>query len=333
MILDLARFIESERPRWEELERILTRLDRDGGSKLATLDEVTRFHYLYQRCSSDLARFSTFSAEPRTREYLEGIVARAYAEVHAHRAARGKWKAFGWLFGTVPRTFRSYFPEFLFALAITLAGCAFGAGALHFDPASKRVMMPFAGLQQSPAERVHREETSTGDRWGDVKGTFSAQLMTNNIRMAFLTFALGITWGLGSSVVLFYNGVTLGAVSADYIQAGFGEFLAGWLLPHGVVEIPAILIAGQASFVLARALVGWGARTTRNERLRLVSKDLLTLTATAGVMLVWAGIIEAFLSQTHQPVISYSSKIIFGMVELILLVLFFALAGRESGHR
>jgi hypothetical protein len=46
-------------------------------------------------------------------------------------------------------------------------------------------------------------------------------------------------------------------------------------------------------------------------------------------MLVWAGIIEAFLSQYHQPVIPYAVKIAFGVTELIVLALFLSLAGAQ----
>ena len=67
----------------------------------------------------------------------------------------------------------------------------------------------------------------------------------------FNTMALGMTWGVGTLIMLFYNGVILGAVSADYILGGQGVFLAGWLLPHGSIEIPSILLGGQAGFILA----------------------------------------------------------------------------------
>ena len=60
--------------------------------------------------------------------------------------------------------------------------------------------------------------------------------------------------------MLFYNGVILGAVTVDYIRAGETKFLLGWLMPHGVIEIPAILIAGQAGLLLAFALIGRGRR-------------------------------------------------------------------------
>jgi uncharacterized membrane protein SpoIIM required for sporulation len=104
----------------------------------------------------------------------------------------------------------------------------------------------------------------------------------------------------------------------------------GWLMPHGVIEIPAILIAGQAGLILAKALVGWGERITMAGRLRAVAPDLVTLIFGVALMLIWAGFIEAFLSQYHQPVIPYWAKIAFGAVELVLLILFLAKSGRGS---
>ena len=43
-----------------------------------------------------------------------------------------------------------------------------------------------------------------------------------------------MTWGVGTIIMLFYNGVILGAVAVDYIRAGQTKFLLGWLMPHGV---------------------------------------------------------------------------------------------------
>src|SRR5437773_1379345 len=106
--------------------------------------------------------------------------------------------------------------------------------------------------------------------------------------------------------------------------------LAGWLLPHGSVEIPAILLAGQAGFVLAGALIGWGERTALQARLRSVAADVVTLISGVALMLVWAGIVEAFLSQYHEPILPYLLKIAFGTVELTALFLFLAMAGRTE---
>jgi len=163
-----------------------------------------------------------------------------------------------------------------------------------------------------------------------VKGRFSAFLMTHNTKVAVLTLGMGVTWGLGTLVLLFSNGVMLGAVVVDYIVAGEARFVMGWLMPHGVIEIPAILIAGQAGFVLAWALIGRGSPLGVRMRLRAISDDLVTLIFGVAVLLVWAGIVESFFSQYHEPVLPYGLKIAFGLVELTLLSLFLAKSGSSA---
>jgi uncharacterized membrane protein SpoIIM required for sporulation len=217
---------------------------------------------------------------------------------------------------------------FRLAVGLTLAGCAFGWFAIRADPDAKAVLMPFAGLMQSPAKRVAQEESSQTDRLHGHKASFSAQLMTHNIQVTVMTLAAGVTWGVGTIILLFYNGAILGAVAADYVGAGYGQFLAGWLLPHGAIEIPAILLGGQAGLVLAGALIGWGDGTSRAERLRAVAHDLLAIALGAAAMLVWAGIVEAFVSQYHQPVLPYSLKIAFGVLEMAALSIFLSRVGR-----
>jgi uncharacterized membrane protein SpoIIM required for sporulation len=328
VIIDMERFVASERPCWSELESSLEKLESDPAHKM-TMEALRRFHLLYERTAADLAKITTFSAEPETRRDLENLVARAYGEIHETRERRARLRVLQWCFQTLPQTFRQHARAFYVSLAITLAGCSFGGLALLLDPASKPILMPFPHLLQDPAKRVAEEEHARSDRLAGQKTSFSAFLMTHNVRISILTMALGMSWGIGTILLLFYNGVMLGAVVADYVRAGQIKFLLGWLLPHGVIEIPAILIAGQAGLVLAFALVGWGERSTLRARLRIVSRDVVTLVFGVGLLLVWAGIVEAFLSQYHEPVLPYSVKIAFGLVELGLLTLFLAKSGKN----
>jgi uncharacterized membrane protein SpoIIM required for sporulation len=329
MIIDLQRFITGERSFWTELEKILDKLEAEPNQKM-TLDQASRFHQLYERTAADLAKITTFSSEPETRRYLENLVARAYGEIHETRERHRRFFPLTWFFQTFPQTFRRHVRAFYFSLAVTVAGCAFGGFGIALDPESRPVLMPFAHLQQDPSERVAEEEKAMHDRLAGEHASFSMFLMTHNTKVSIFTLALGMTWGVGTIVMLFYNGVILGAVSVDFIRAGQTKFLAGWLLPHGAVEIPSILIAGQAGLVLAVALIGWGRRTPLRARLREISQDLVTLIFGVAILLVWAGFVEAFLSQYHEPVIPYSGKIAFGVVELILLFLFLARSGSKN---
>jgi uncharacterized membrane protein SpoIIM required for sporulation len=329
MILDLPRFLAAERPYWIQLEAALDRMEGEP-SRRPSLAELKTLHYLYQRASADLARMATFSSEPETRRYLESLVSRAYAEIHETREARRRVNVWRWLARELPQTFRRHVRAFSLAVAITLAGTAFGVLALRIDPEAKAVIMPFQGLRESPSARVAREEHAKVDKLRGVKTTFAAELMTHNTQVAVTTLALGMTWGVGTVLVLFYNGVTLGAVSADYVQAGQANFLMGWLMPHGASEIPAILLAGQAGLILAGALIGSGTSASRGERLRAVSRDVLTLVLGMALLLVWAGIVEAFFSQYHEPVIPYALKIAFGAVELVALTVYLGRSGAST---
>jgi uncharacterized membrane protein SpoIIM required for sporulation len=294
------------------------------------LVRIKRFHYLYQRASTDLVKIRTFSSEPEIRRYLESLVGRAFAEIHETRDKPHRLAPVTWFFQTFPGAFRRHIRAFALSLAIMLVGCAFGGGAVSLDPQAKQVLMPFSHLQGDPSERVAKEESAEKDRLKGSKTTFSSYLMTHNTKVSILAMALGMTWGIGTVILLFSNGVILGAVALDYVLAGETGFLLGWLLPHGAVEIPAILLAGQAGLVLAGALIGWGEHASLRMRFRKVSGDLVTLIFGVAVMLVWAGIIEAFFSQYHEPVIPYEVKIGFGIVELVLLALFLGRSGKTK---
>ena len=331
MILDLARFVASEQPYWTELDRTLAQAEANQRRKL-TLDEVRRFHYLYERTSAGLAKINTFSSEPETRRYLESLVSRAYGELHETRGRRTRLAPWTWFTQTLPQTFRRHIRAFWLSVAVTAVGMIFGGLAVAFDPASKSVILPemFANHTGDPAERVAKEESERRGPSAAGLTSFSAQLMVNNIMCSIKALAFGVTYGVGTLVLLFYNGVIIGLISVDYVMAGQTIFLLGWLLPHGVIEIPAVFIAGQAGLVLAGALIGWGQRTTIRARLRAIAPDLTTLIFGVALMLVWAGLVEAFFSQYHAPVLPYWVKISFGCTELALLLLFLGRCGRNK---
>lgn len=328
MIVDLDRFLRREQPHWTALEERLDLLEADSGITLS-LEETQELFELYQRASSGLAKVTGSAPNSEIRSYLETLVSRAYGEIHeSRRPRRIQWRDLWTMF---PRAFRRHRRAFAAAVAITLCGALFGSVLVAIDPEAKSALLPFAHLQGDPSERVATEESREQGHGSGTKAYFSTALMTHNTRVAIFCLALGITWGIGTSIVLFYNGVILGAVCFDYIAAGEGVFLVGWLLPHGSIEIPAILIAGQAGLALAATLLDGESSRPLNERLRELTPALMALIGGVAVMLVWAGLVESFVSQDHEPALSYGLKIGFGLVEVALLTLFLWKAGRTDG--
>ena len=329
MILDLERFQAQARPRWEKLETLLAALEGRPERRLS-IAEAELLQELYARVAADLNRVTHGALAPELQRYLERLVARAYAELYYAPPTHSElWQPRRWLgvFSAFPEAFRRQWRCFALAAAITVLGCAFGGLAIRFDAASVEALLP-ADYLRHPGERVQHEESGSNRHpySAQMEAVFSAELIRHNIQVALLAAALGATFGVGTALLLFENGVLLGAVAERYAQKGFGLFVTAWLLPHGAFEIPSILIAGQAGFYLARLML----RRREDRNMREGMLEWLLLVAGLTMMLVWAGLMEAFFSQHHAPAMPYGFKIFVGGLELGLLTLYLLLVGRRQ---
>jgi uncharacterized membrane protein SpoIIM required for sporulation len=329
VILNLERFQAHARPRWNSLESLLGVLESRPDRKLNPA-EAQQLMDLYAQTSADLNRVTHGALAPELRQYLERLVARAYAELYYAPPKRSDiWQPRRWfrIFTAFPESFRRQSRYFGIAMLVTLLGCALGGLAVRYDPAAVDVLLS-ADYLRNPGERVHQEEQGQGEhiKTAQNEAAFSAELIRHNIQVALLAAALGVTFGIGTALLLFENGVLLGAVAVNYTRKGFGLFLSAWLLPHGVFEIPSILIAGQAGFYLARLLL----HRRENRNVRESMREWLILVAGLAMMLVWAGIMEAFFSQHHAPVLPYGFKVAVAIAELVLLALYLLLIGKRE---
>ena len=329
MILDVEKFIRNRQRDWSRYETLLGVLE-ERGRKSLSLEEVVEFHGLYEKLGADLVRLKAAAFEPATRIYLESLLARGFGELHGSRRARFSWRTISNTVAEFARVVRRNSKSLGFCMALFLLGGVFGGLSLALDPDSKPTLMPFDHLLGSPNDRVDMEESRDPDHMDGAKSRFSAQLMTHNTRVAIFTLTLGITFGVGTCILIFYNGIIIGAVVVDYILAGESIFLTGWLLPHGSVEIPAILLAGQGGLIIARALLFARGRMSLIARLQDIRRDLVFLIGGIAVLLIWAGIVESFFSQYHYPVLPYSVKIAFGAVQLSAVFAYFLFFGRKG---
>ncbi|MCL2104564.1 MAG: stage II sporulation protein M [Kiritimatiellaeota bacterium] len=327
MIVDLQRFLNRNEPQWNALDALLTRIEQAPDDPLSIAD-ITRLHALYEHASNNLVELNSALSNPELRAFLETLVMRAYSEMYSRCTRTARFSPKRWLLQTFPQTFRRHAYFFALACAITFGGILFGTGATLVDPPSREVLMPFGHDRVDPRKRVEQEEKSSLSHTSD-RQAFSAYLLQNNARVSLFTFASGITYGTVSGILLFYNGAILGAICTDYLVAGQGRFLAAWLLPHGSVEIPCILFAGQAALLLGAVMFGRRSPLRLGLRIRSVLPDLVTLIGGAVVLLAYAALVESFLSQYHSPKI-YLLKIAFGLIQLALLSFFLMYSGRPK---
>jgi uncharacterized membrane protein SpoIIM required for sporulation len=316
VIVNLDKFILRQQPIWDEYETMIESLENDATRRL-DLQGIQRLRYLHERVAGDLVRIRTFASEPETLGYLESLLARGFGFIHENRGARFKLRSCLRIFSLFPATVRRHSRPLLLVVLAFLFGGVTGGFLVTAAPDAKEVLLPFPHLLGDPSDRVAMEESEDGGRVGEVHATFAAQLMVHNIRVSIFALVLGVFMGVFTVIVVFYNGVILGAVVTDYLLSGEGVFLAGWLLPHGSVEIPAILIAAQAGLLIGRAVMIRSGRLSLTARLRGESHDVMILILGVSLLLVWAGIIESFFSQYHAPILPYSVKISFGVLQLV----------------
>jgi uncharacterized membrane protein SpoIIM required for sporulation len=197
----------------------------------------------------------------------------------------------------------------LLGAAAMLAGAAVGFAAVAANAANARALIPPQFFIERPAARVQQIEGGK-ERIGSLSQAtaFGAYLYTHNIQVSFLTFALGALTFLGGILLLFYNGVILGAVGAQYLLDGAGTFFVAWVGPHGALELPSIVFAGAAGLVAGNALWMPG-EAGRPAALRESFPSVFRMLCACATLLVCAGLIEGSFSQMSARTTPYALKI------------------------
>lgn len=271
-----------------------------GGAERLGEEELSRFAALYREIAADLARARTYGGSASLIYTLERLVGAGHNLLY-HRTGES-WRG-------LVRFLTAGFPSLVRRrwLPIALAaGLFFGPSLLVFsaidqDPGVAREVMPpgLIALAETAAERQ-----AEGRGYADVPPlampVLASGVITNNIQVTFIAFAGGIAAGLGTMAVLILNGVMLGGVAGVFAHHQANLYLWSFVLPHGVIELTAIVIAGGAGLLLGSALILPG-RATRREALIRRGREAISLIVGTAMLLVLAGLVEGFLSPSPLP--------------------------------
>ena len=325
--MDLNEFIDKGRPRWDRLKRLLDRIEHEGLKSL-TLDEAREFGRLYRGASSDLLWARGRAASAELVASLNDLVARGYAQTYPGKRPR-LHDAVTFVATGFPQLVRLEWKAVVAAYAITFGGALFGYAAMHLDPGAAIYLVPEEHQSLDPDKRVSHEAQKDEGMSANDQTAFSSFLFTHNIQVAYTAFALGLTLGIGTAILLFVNGLFLGALAVFYEAKGHALWFWAWILPHGVPEISAICLAGAAGLILGRALVAPGSRS-RADALRVEGRTAVRIVLGTMPIFVVAGIIEGTISQIHEPHLPSLVKLAFAATMAVLLLLYLLRSGRSE---
>jgi uncharacterized membrane protein SpoIIM required for sporulation len=154
--------------------------------------------------------------------------------------------------------------------------------------------------------------------------------IANNVGIALGCFAAGIFLGVGSLVILLFNGVVLGLTFGGMIGGDpqtRGHFLT-FVAAHGPWELVGIALAGAAGVRLGLGLVD-GSDEPRLDRLRRSATEALPILGVAASLVALAAPIEAWVSPSSLPT---PAKIGVGAACAVLLVVYLVVLGRRGRH-
>lgn len=309
--MDLKAFIKQHRRDWELLERSLKELSKSRRS--LTQERVEQFQLLYRKAVNHLSYSQTYFPNEEVTHYLNELVAKAHNLLYRDQTTTSLYQLKRF-FG---KTFVYLLIEqrrFVFAAFLLFLLGAIGS----FIAVMTNPLHLYSILPASIASNVDPAKLGQGKELIDSAG-MSAQIMTNNIQVAILAFAGGITFGTLTIYLLINNGIMIGALAALFWQ--YGKFYDFWayIVPHGMIELTAIFIAGGAGLLMGYRLLVPGpysrAYQLKHQALRSVQLFLGTIP-----LFIVAGTIEGYITPAPIPLEAKYAVSLFTVIALLLYV-------------
>jgi uncharacterized membrane protein SpoIIM required for sporulation len=284
--MNVDAFLQDRQASWSELDQLL-RASKGRPARLGAAG-VVRLGALYRAAVADLATARrSFPGEAVTVR-LEDLVLRGRAAVYASGGRGESVRAF--FATTYWRAVRERPVALVLAALLLFVPMAAGTAWGLADPSAAARMAPGAAAGIGNP----RDDADLGLSPAD-SSRFSAEIMTNNIRVTFTAFAGGVLLGLGTAAALVFNGLLLGAVTGIALDAGNLDVYLQLIVPHGVLELSCIVVAGAAGLRLGRAILLPGTGR-RGPAITAEARRSVQLVAGTAPWLVLAGLVEGFVT-------------------------------------
>lgn len=314
--MDVDRFVATNRPVWDRLDTLARRA---GGGRLAPaeLDELVD---LYQRVATHLSLARTAYREPALTASLTNLTARAGSV----------------LYGSRPRTLRAVgdfftttFPAALWHLrrlaAVSAALLLLPAVAVGVWIAGSPAALEALGSEA--LREAYVQEDFEAYYSSEPAAQFATEVTVNNIQVAFTAFALGILLCVPTVYVLVLNGGLLGQAGGLHAVYDVLPRFFGLILPHGLLELTAIIVAGATGLRLGWTVIDPGDRP-RGAALAAEGRRAITVVIGLVVLFVVAGAVEGFITGSRLP--TWARVGVGVLVEAVFLVYAVVLGRRAA---
>ncbi len=291
--MKLDVFVRKQKDQWYRLSRLLDQNE----NRLSDSDELSELIRLHRAVCSDFAYVKSRFPHSAVARDLNSIVQRAHAVIYGYRVRPSvNWFRLGLQIAreAFARSRRLIFLSttiFVVGMVLAFLSCWLNPDMPRHLLGDHYVDMTIANIHKDDPFAVYKSESSP---------LMSSFIMTNNIKVTFFAFALGIFLGIGTIYVLFYNGLILGAFFHIFYEHDllFESYLT--LMMHGTIELSCIFIAGGAGLLLGKGFLFPGL-LPRVQAIRENALLAIRLLLSTVPLLVLAGIVEGFVTRLELP--------------------------------
>ena len=302
LVLKSSQFRKGREEGWQELERLVDRVERRGARSLS-LDELQRLPILYRAALSSLSVARTIALDRHLLLYLENLALRAFLAVYGPRvsALTGLREFFRF---DLPQAVRAARWHILIAALCLLIGTAAGFMLTLQDETWFNSFVP-SGLSGGRGPASTRADLLNKEIFGpwpgavEAFGLFANVLFSHNSLIGIMTFGLGLAVGIPTVMLTAYQGLPLGAFIALHYNRDLTIDFLGWLSIHGITELGAFTLFSAGGLVIAEKILFPG-RYSRMDNLAMHGRLAAQMAVGGVLMLFVAAILEGGFRQLVQ---------------------------------
>lgn len=278
------QFVDQNKEKWERFEAFAEGKAKPGPEELSDL---------YSRITDDLSYARTYYNKRSIRVYLNNTAQKVYLNLHKRRGGKKRPFLHFWTYDLPLALYRAR-KELNISLLFFVLSMAIGIFSSIHDPDFARVILGDDYVQM----------TETNIQKGEPMGVYKSasefdmffNITLNNLLVAFRTFVLGAFFGVGTLVIMLYNGIMVGTFQYFFIERQlFTEsFLTIWM--HGALEISAIVIAGGAGLTLGRGLL-YPGNLPRLQSFQIAARRAFKIMLGLVPVFIVAAFIEGFFTR------------------------------------
>jgi len=302
-----AQFLKQNAEKWKQYE-----------TEVNLFDNPDTFADRFIELTDDLSYARTFYPKSNTTKYLNGITSLFHQKIYKNKKEKSSRIASFWQY-ELPYMFKQYQWQLLYAFLFFIVFAFAGALSAKYDDSFIRLILGDGYVNMT------NENIEKGDPFGVYKhdGSFTMflEIGFNNIKVAFVAFVLGITFSIGTVVLLIQNGIMVGAFLQYFIARHLGYQAVLAIFIHGTIELSVIVIAGCAGMILGNGLL-FPKTYSRSYSVKKAGRDGMKLVFGLVPFFILAAFLESYVTRHYQQMPAWS-KLLILISSLSLIIWYF----------